>query len=124
MPNKLKILLVLMSLFALETLYKLGTSPDGRTVNTIVLVIRVLMILGVFRGSDSVRKILYFFASLGAVLAAFGVIGSLAVFSLTGLLVSAGHLGINLFYISCLGDEAVKGWMFRRQIGEVASGPV
>ena len=120
MPTALKIVLGFFALSLCFDGYALATGV-GSTVQSVRIVIAVCIIIGLLRGSDSVRGIVRGLSILGTI---GGVIGVLRIapyvadapFELVATGLGAGVLAIvgSLFTFFVLGSLGVETWMARR----------
>ena len=117
MPNKLKALVGAMGLsIALNVVAQSWVS----------VVLGVLLLFGVLKGSEGVRNILMFLAVLSLLFGAFAMVTTSAMLLASGGLlglVGLGGLGVsmaqNAFLLWCLSQQDVQMWMFQRSSGEM-----
>jgi hypothetical protein len=124
MPSKLKAVLVFYVLSMGIDLWVL-TQDTTATRTWVRLVIGVLVIAFLLRGSDSVRAIVRGFAALGIVFGAVIVLQALSLgvgttLGLIALLTGAFAFGSNVFTFWALGQDDVQLWMATRTFKRVA----
>ncbi|PJB33972.1 MAG: hypothetical protein CO108_29685 [Deltaproteobacteria bacterium CG_4_9_14_3_um_filter_63_12] len=117
MPNKLLVLVILMALQILLHIVAMSTMKGNVPVSDYLgLAINIGLLVGILKGSESVRMIVMFFAGVGVIIGAIALLGLLsfaqasAVMWLTVVLSLAGPI----FILWCLTRDDVIHWMSRR----------
>jgi hypothetical protein len=117
MPTKLKVLVGLLGLSILLA---------GVSSSWVSLVLNILLLIGVLRGSEGVRGLLIGLAVLGLAGNAFVFVIAAAALAQGSGLVGAVALGAGIigtaqcvYFIWCLRQRDVQSWMFRRKMGNL-----
>jgi hypothetical protein len=107
MPQKLKILLVLMALSAGLNLL---------TGHWLLALLGVALAVGVLKGSEGTRVIIMVLAGLGLVGSAVGGLLSLAMLGIIGLFAAGLGVAQHGFTLWCMTSADVQGWMYKRSL--------
>ena len=121
MPNKLRLALILMAVGVLFKAVEVF-SADGGTQGYVVLAIQVAIVVGLYRGHESIRAAVRVLSLLGALVGVFAVISAvLAVGALAYMAIVVGALtvAISLYVFWALGQEDVIAWMGSRSLANL-----
>ncbi|MCA9717949.1 MAG: hypothetical protein H6713_13185 [Myxococcales bacterium] len=123
MPNKLRLALILMAVGVLFKAVEVF-SADGGTQGYVVLAIQVAIVVGLYRGHESIRAAVRVLSLLGALVGVFAVISALGVLAVGALaymaiVVGALTVAISLYVFWALGQEDVIAWMGSRSLANL-----